>query len=175
MQTKTILLDADVIIHFMKASEHFTLPNIFPKNKLVRLDVVYNELTKHKSKKQQIDNLVNFKLIELIDLPSSNLPLLKEYANLIKSGKGDGESACLAYVRFHKNILVSSNLKDIHAYCQQYNIIYLTTMDFLCEALRSGIFDEARCDNFISIVKTKGSKLPVNKMSEYICVEKKLD
>lgn len=95
--------------------------------------------------------------------------------SLLKSGKGDGESACLAYVRFNENILASSNLKDIHTYCQTHSIIYLTTMDFLCEALSNGLFDESRCDNFITTVKSKGSKLPVNKMSEYTCIEKKLD
>jgi hypothetical protein len=83
--------------------------------------------------------------------------------------KGDGESACLAVARYNKNILASSNLKDIKNYCAMHKIDYLTTMDFLCAALNTGIFNEARCDAFLQKVIAEGGKLPVKKMKDYVC------
>ncbi len=74
-------------------------------------------------------------------------------------------------MRFTNNIVASSNLKDIKQYCGLHNIDYLTTMDFLCEALKNGLFDLQRCNSFISAVTAKGSKLPVSKMEEYTCRE----
>jgi hypothetical protein len=35
--------------------------------------------------------------------------------------KGDGEAACMAIVRFSKDILASSNLKDIANYCKMHH------------------------------------------------------
>jgi hypothetical protein len=42
-------------------------------------------------------------------------------------------------------------------------------MDFLCQALATGLFDLARCDAFIQAVRSKGQKLPVDKMSAFAC------
>jgi hypothetical protein len=90
-----------------------------------------------------------------------------EYARLIKFF-GKGESACMAYCRFNKEILASSNLKDITKYCEENGIVYLTTMDFLAEALRTKQLTEQECNDFIKNVKAAGSKLPVNSIDEYI-------
>ena len=83
--------------------------------------------------------------------------------------KGDGESACLAYVKHTKDIIGSSNLKDVKRYCALHSIELLTTMDFLCDAFRIGLLSESNCDDFISRVLAAGSTLPVTKMSEYNC------
>jgi hypothetical protein len=45
-------------------------------------------------------------------------------------------------------------------------------MDFLCEALRNGMFSMERCNRFILKVLAAGSKLPVKQMKDYKCVEK---
>lgn len=105
-----------------------------------------------------------------MNFPDDNYEIVKEYA-WIKSVmfKGDGESACLAVARYKHKILASSNLKDVKRYCENHSIDYLTTMDFLCEAMQKGVFTEADCNTFIQTVKASGSKLPVNKMSEFIC------
>ncbi len=165
---KIILLDADVIIHFIKAGKQLDLSRIYPKHQLHILDKVYDELKKYHSTKTIVDNLFQFKMVTKEDFPT-DFQTLKEYAILIKEGRGDGESACMAVARFKKNIIASSNLKDIKTYCEDHSISYLTTMDFLCNALKIGVYTETECDNFIATVKSKGSKLPVNYMSEYIC------
>ena len=50
-----------------------------------------------------------------------------------------------------------------------HKIDYLTTMDFLCEALRTNFFDEKRCNDFITKVIYSRSRLPVTSMKEYTC------
>lgn len=166
---KIILIDADVVSHFITGGAIIKLPSIFPY-KIKVLDKVYEELSRFPKKKTEVDNLINFKLLELMPFPEENEIIKKEYLHIKKRMfKGDGESACLAVVRNTKDILASSNLKDIASYCKMHSIEYLTTMDFLCEAKKKGILSDADCDSFIFKVKAAGSKLPVNKMSEYNC------
>jgi predicted nucleic acid-binding protein len=159
-----ILLDADVIIHFVKGERLLDLPKIFKDEKVI-LDIVCQELMKRRDLAHFYENLIRFGLIKEISF-KTDLSVLREYARL-KKKYGDGESACMAYCKFNKDILASSNLRDIKSYCEENEIQYLTTMDFIAEALRSGLWSAADCDFFIYNVKSKGSKLPVNKISEY--------
>src|SRR5690606_30822709 len=123
------------------------LPKIFPY-KIKVLDKVYSELSRFPKKKIEVDNLINFKLLELMSFPDDNELIRKEYLYIKKMlFKGDGESACMAVVRYTQDILASSNLKDIAHYCKMHSIAYLTTMDFLCEALKNGIMSESDCNS----------------------------
>jgi len=166
MRTKRkILLDSDVIIHFCKGDSILVLPKIFSEEKVI-LDVVLDELKKRRDLRQYYDNLISFKLFNEISF--DNEPdVIREYARLTKKF-GSGESACLAYCRFHDDIIGSSNTKDIIRYCKDHLIVYYTTMDFLSEALKSNIMSKAECDLFINKVKTKGSKLPCDSIDDYI-------
>jgi len=74
----------------------------------------------------------------------------------------------MAYCKFHKEVFASSNLADIKSYCQANGIQYITTMDLLSEAFKKGMLTEEECDNFITMVKSKGSKLPVNPIREFL-------
>lgn len=168
---RIILIDADVVSHFIYAGEMITLPSIFP-NKIFILDKVYDELKRFPRRKTEVDNLLRFKLLELMSFPEENEAVKKEYAHIKKLMlKGDGESACMAVSKFSKNILASSNLKDIANYCKMHSIDYLTTMDFLCEAVKRKIFDITRCNEFIQKVLAAKNKLPVTKIEDYKCRE----
>ncbi len=159
-----ILLDADVIIHFCKGDSIFLLPKIFKEEKVI-LDVVLDELEKRKSLRQYYENLINFRLFKEITFDDDN-EVIKEFARLVKQF-GKGESACLAYCRYHKDIIGSSNIHDILEYCKKYNIKYYTTMDFLAEGYRQGLLSKEECDFFIYKVKSKGSILPYNTLDEF--------
>ena len=168
---RDILIDADVVSHFVTAGKSLFLKKIFPGTIYI-LDKVHAELQQWPSPTllTEVSILLSKKIIKLIDFPDDNPEVVREYA-WIKTMlfKGEGESACLAVARYNKKILASSNLKDIKKYCEDHSIDYLTTMDFLCEALKKAVFTEAECNAFIQAVKAAGSKLPVNSMSEYSC------
>lgn len=171
-EQRIILIDADVVSHFISAGEGSSINTIFPNNPIHILDKVHAELQRWPSSavKTQISILLSKKIIKLISFPDDNNEIKKEYLR-IKSllFKGDGESACLAVARYNKIILASSNLRDTAPYCSMHKIDYLTTMDFLCHALKNGIYTRARCDAFITAVLKAKSKLPVTKMDDFKC------
>lgn len=161
---KKIILDADVIIHFSKGGALGQLPHIFT-NKMYVPDIVYHEALSQEHK-IEVNNLFNFKLVEELEI-KTEINVFREY-NQLKKKYGKGESACMAYCRYHNDVIGSSNLKDIKQYCQENDIVYLTTMDFLAEAFRTGKMDEAACDFFIYTVKLKGSRLPFNSIKAFL-------
>lgn len=162
---KQILLDADVVIHFIKGEQIELLPSIFENDKII-LKNVLEELS-GKKYSNGMELLKKSPKVKLVDF-KADLNIMKEYASLLKYF-GKGESACMAFCKFNKNILASSNLRDISKYCKDNGIEYLTTMDFLAEALRAGQLSEIECDQFIISVKSKDSKLPVDTIKEYLC------
>jgi len=151
-----ILLDCDVIIHFIKAGKQLLLPKIFP-NRFVILDKVKAELDKRKKSIVALNNFIEWSRIEVIPFPNE-INILKEYA-LLRSLMGDGEAACMAMAKHTKDYIASSNLKDIKSYCDRHGIVYLTTMDILLEAYHNNILSETECNAFIKEVKEKDSKL----------------
>jgi len=163
-QSKIILLDADVIIHFIKGDRLAMLTEIFP-NKYGILDFVFNEVFKG-NLRTQVENLLLYKRITEVPFDDS-MEVTKEFASL-KKRYGLGESACMAYCKFHKEVFASSNLADIKPYCEANGIQYITTMDLLAEAFKKRMLSESECDNFIAMVKSKGSKLPVNSIQEFL-------
>jgi hypothetical protein len=165
MSKVKIVLDADVIIHFSKGGFLSILAEIFPTYDYVVLDKVYQEIKD--PIKSQLDNLIQFLgKIQVLNYNPKGLELL-EYAQLTKF-KGKGESACLAFCRFNPNVIGSSNLTDIKSYCKQYNITYLTTLDFLYFAIKRNIISISNADNFIQEVRAKDSTLPDISMRTYI-------
>lgn len=159
-----IVVDADVLIHFSKAGHLFELPQIFPEYDYVILDTVYKET---KTIRNEIDNICNtFHSIQILPFNPRG-EMLREYAMLIKN-LGKGESACMSYCRFTRNVVGSSNLRDIKNYCEKYQITYLTTMDFFYYAWRKKILTEEEVKKAISDIKAKGSRLPDQDITKYV-------
>ena len=171
MTAKTkIVLDADVIIHFVKAGQFSLLLDIFPEYQYIILDVVYDEVTVNKATKTQIDNTLNFlsaRIANVTFAPKGKSRL--EYARLRSTLLlGKGESACMVYCRDNQDVLGSSNLKDIKEYCSQNQITYLTTLDFLYYAYIRKKMSKVEIDAFIKDVRAKGSKLPDADIEKYV-------
>ena len=161
-----IVLDADVVIHFAKGGRLSQLPSIFPGYEYVLLEAVHEELLS--DIRTQIDHqIVRLKNITLLPFTPRG-EMLREYA-MLKSRFGKGESACMAYCLFTHNVIGSSNLRDIRAYCEEKQITYLTTMDFLWYAWRKNLMTPDEVKTFISEVKQKGSKLPDVDIEKYVC------
>ena len=161
-----IVLDADVVIHFSKGGLLCLLPRIFPDYEYVLLEAVHEELLS--DVRTQIDHqMALLKNITLLPFAPRG-EMLREYA-MLRSRFGKGESACMAYCRFTHNVIGSSNLRDIRAYCQEKQITYLTTIDFLWYAWKKGMLSTEEVNTFIVEVKQKGSKLPEVEIEKYVC------
>ena len=165
-----ILLDSDVVRHFINGNQLLMLTRIFP-NRFVMLDKVKNELCRSKSIVTQVNNFITMTKVPVIPFPTDRAIII-EYAQLIRQF-GEGESACMSVALHQKQFIASSNLRDISAYCKLHGITYLTTMDILLEAFHKGVFTKVECDTFITDVKLKGSILPCNTLDEYIAIKAK--
>ena len=171
MTTKTkIVLDADVIIHFVKAGQFNLLLNIFPEYQYLILDVVYDEVTVNKETKILIDNTLAFFSARIANIKfAPKGESIREYARLRSTLLlGKGESACMVYCRDNHDVLGSSNLKDIKGYCSENQITYLTTIDFLYYAFVRKKMTKEEVDAFIKDVIDKGSMLPEVDIDKYI-------
>lgn len=162
-----ILIDADVIIHFVAGDFSEFLHQIYP-GRIVLLDKVKDEVTiakKHLAKVQKLLDVSGFEENKLNDF---NDDVKTEYAKLkSRFGWGDGESAIMAIAKFGGQYITSSNIKDIHDYCYANKIKYATTMDLLIKGVELKLFSDVECDEFIRKVKASGSRLPVNTIAEY--------
>lgn len=162
-----IVLDADVVIHFAKGGRLSQLPSIFPDYEYVLLEAVHEELLS--DIRTQIDNQIALlKNITLLPFAPRG-EMLREYAMLRSRNFGKGESACMAYCLFTHNVIGSSNLRDIRAYCKEKKIVYLTTIDFLWYAWRKQMMTTYEVKTFISEVRSKGSILPEVDIEKYVC------
>lgn len=161
-----IVLDADVVIHFAKGELLSLLPSIFPDYEFVLLEAVHEELLS--DIRTQIDNqILLLKTITLLPFAPRG-EMLREYA-MLRSRFGKGESACMAFCLYNHDVIGSSNLRDIRAYCEEKQIVYLTTVDFLWHAWRKGLLTTAEVSEFIKEVRSKGSILPDVEIEKYIC------
>lgn len=171
MTTKTkIVLDADLIIHFVKAEQFSLLLDIFPEYQYLILDVVYDEVTVNRKTKTLIDNTLQFFASRIANVrfePKGESRL--EYARLRnKLLLGKGESACMVYCRDNHEALGSSNLKDIKDYCEKNKITFLSTIDFLYYAFVRKKLTPEECRIFIEDVNHKGSRLPIIDITSYV-------
>ena len=147
-----IVLDADVIIHFIEAGNFSLLPDIFPEYEYIVLDVVYNEVSKNSKTRDLIDNYLRY------------------FSKLRKETfSPKGESACMIYCRDNQDVLGSSNLRDIKEYCSQNSITYLTTLDFLYYAYLKKKMTQQECTEFMQAVNDAGSRLPIIDITLYKC------
>lgn len=160
---KKIILDADVVIHFLRGRQIGILNQIYP-NKLYMPDVVFEE-TFFGRDKIEVNNLFRYGFVKHLEIKSDRHIFL-EY-NRLKSKFGKGESACMAYCRFKNDVIGSSNLKDIRDYCEEHGIEYLTTLDFIAEAFQRELLSEAECDYFLYLADTK-NKIPFHSIVAYI-------
>ena len=92
-QRKLILVDADVLSHFIACGEVLFLPLIFKPHQIIILDIVYNEIARIHSRRQFLDQLLgSVKNIKLAAFPFGNLEIKREYALIRKNNPliGDG-------------------------------------------------------------------------------------
>jgi hypothetical protein len=147
---KLILLDCDVISHFIANNALADLPAILAPHPCLVLDFVYDEVAAWPMRLAFLDSVIRTGQIQRMSFPD-DLESNREFARIKSKFPliGDGERACMAVARFHKNIVASSNFRDVAPYCSQFGVLYLGTLDILTIACNKGIYDEQQCDSFI--------------------------
>ena len=151
LPNKIILLDSDVISHFIANNCLVDLPVILAPHQCVVVDYVYAEIARNPFRKAVLDGIIASNAIQLMPFPNSDLAIKVEFAQIKKRNYliGDGERACMAIAKYKDDIIASSNFRDIAPYCQLHGIYYLGTLDILTIAANNEVYDEAQCDTFI--------------------------
>jgi hypothetical protein len=70
--SKIIIIDTDVVSHFIAADEILSLTKIFPQP-IKMLDKVFEELARYPKKQQLVQNLINWKYLEVIPFPTDEV------------------------------------------------------------------------------------------------------
>jgi predicted nucleic acid-binding protein len=159
-----ILLDCDVVIHFLKGGKILELPTIF-SGRFVMPEKVHNELLKRNSNALAIGVFLGLAKIPVLPMPADP-DIVKEYFSLRRI-MDDGESACLAVAKYRREFVASSNITQIATDCKENSIVLYTTMDLLVEATKKGVMTDVECDAFIREVRSKGSRLPDMTIAQY--------
>lgn len=154
-----IVLDTDVVLHFMKGDRLSLLLDIFASEcEYVMLSTTYDEI-RNKDQRNQIDNhICLMKNLTKIEFNPTG-EMRRTYA-MLTSRFGRGESACMAYCQYEHHVIGSNNTRDIREYCNNNGISYLTTADFLYYAIRRGMMTEAEAAQMIADARAKGSNVP---------------
>lgn len=166
---KNILVDSDVIRHFIRGQKHNLLPKIFPDQMYI-LDMVESEICRSNNIKPIVENLIANEGLKRMKFPTATRFIL-EYSRLHDQLKfGAGEAACMAVAKHSKEIIGSNNLKDIKEYCIENDILYLTTLDFLFVAYEKAIMNESDIDYFLYLNLTGNdpSKIPFDTIAKFI-------
>ena len=148
---KIILLDCDVVSHFIANNVLADLPLILAPHQCVILDYVYAEVAARPMRLAFLEPLIKQGSILKMEFPEDNIDINKEFARIKSKSPiiGDGERACMAVARYNKDIVASSNFRDVAPYCDCFDIFYLGTLDILSIAVQKEIYDERKCDSFI--------------------------
>lgn len=173
MRKKVILVDSDVISHFIAADKIDDLERILEPHALMIVDKVYKESSYHPfldNRKQELDEWLHNFHIPVITIPDNNWNVKIEYAKLKKENPrlGDGERECMAIAKYGREVIASSNFRDVTEYCDANGIEYIGFMDILFIAVKKGIYTLEECNDFIHVITTiNQAKLPVYKIEEY--------
>ena len=147
LENKKILIDSDVIRHFIKGKALDKLKEIFP-NQILLLDMVEEEVCRSKTIKPKVQALIKDGTFRRVKFPTST-KFITEYLQLQVSNDGPGENSCLVYARFKNDIIASNNLTDTKPYCETHDVLYMTTLDILYYAYWKGVMSEADVDFFL--------------------------
>lgn len=153
-----IVLDTDVVLHFMKGGRLSLLLDIFASEcEYVMLSTTYDEI-RNRDQKNQIDNHINL-LKNLTKVEFNPTGEMRRVYAMLTSQFGKGESACMAYCQFEHHVIGSNNTRDIREYCNNNGISYLTTGDFLYYAIKRGMMTESDAAQLIADARAQGSNV----------------
>lgn len=172
-RNKVILVDADVLSHFIVTGNIDDLTKILSPHTIYLVENVYQEAIYHptdSNRKKTVDSWIERCNVKKIKFAENNSSVMREFFRLKKEKPlfGSGERACMAMARFGHEVIASSNFRDVAEYCEEFDIEYIGVLDILMIAKYKGYYTEEKCDQFIQEAKDKNkARFPVNKIALY--------
>ncbi len=172
-RAKVILVDADVISHFIATGHIYELNEILSPHQLYVVENVYQEATYHpydKTRKAKVDEWLSKSKACKIPFPKLNRNIMREFFKLKRDNEllGDGERACMAMARFGQEVIASSNFRDVAPYCDANEIEYIGVLDILQIAINKSHWTIDQCNQFmLDAIKVNNARFPVDNMEDY--------
>ena len=170
---KVILVDSDVLSHFIAANKIYDLSKILQPHKLMIVEQVYKEASYHPifdDRKVVLDKWMLDCKIPIINFPFPNQNIRLEFYRLKKDHPlyGSGERACMSMAKFGGETIASSNFRDVADYCDANGIEYIGVMDILLVAMRKNVYTVDDCNNFIhDVLRINDARFPVHDIRNY--------
>ncbi|MGI6223308.1 MAG: hypothetical protein ACOYJG_06845 [Prevotella sp.] len=174
MQKRVILVDSDVISHFIAAGKIDDLDKILAPHSLQIVKQVYEESIHHpffEDREKEVNDWLKRCRIRVVDFPYSNWDIRTEYYRMKKENPrfGDGERACMAMAKFWKQTIASSNFRDVAEYCDINGIDYIGFMDILTIAVNKNYYTVEECNKIIhDVIIIDDGHLPVQDITQYV-------
>ena len=172
-RSKVILVDSDVISHFIATGHINDLTGILSPHHLCIVENVYKEASHHPNdplRKSKLDQWLKKSNVNIVPFPYQNVCIKMEYYRLKKMQPlhNDGEYACMSMARFGSEALASSNFSDKKEYCEAYGIEYIGTFDILYIAIRKGFYTADEANKIIADAKQINSaRFPMDTIDGY--------
>lgn len=172
-KAKVILVDSDVISHFIATNHIYDLNKILFPHHLMVVENVYQEAIRHPwddTRKEEVDKWLAESNAQKISFPKRNATIRNEFYCLKHHNKllGDGECACMAMARYGKEAIASSNFRDVAEYCDVNDIEYIGVLDILQIAINKSYWSVEQCNQFIhDALIINQARFPVDRIEDY--------
>lgn len=174
MESKGILLDADILSHFMVSDSLELLPAIFKGHLLMVVDQVYQEASYSPGdpgRKTVLDRWIKDHSVIRLSFPSDlSSVVVDEYYRLKAQHPrlGKGERACLSIARYHQDVIASSNFRDVAAYCHVHGLEYLGMLDVLWIGVRRNVIPATEANAILArAILRNSARFPVSLLEDY--------
>lgn len=169
-----LVLDCDFLSSFAWVDRLDILDRLYSQRMLI-IDQVFVEINRVNFLAEKVQILISAGAISRLTLQADE-PDALELAALLGSGRfGAGESACMAYLKYHPGSLGSNNLKDVKYYCDTNGKCLLTTGEALIDACESGHLKLEEAGRLWAGMLAKRRRLPVPTFSDYLIRVGRLD
>lgn len=154
-----LVIDTDFISCFAWTNRMALLTGIYQD--IVVPDIVLYELAKVPHLHGRVEASIAAGAISTISIDTLD-PAAAEYSRLIGGGRlGRGESAVMAYVRFHGGTVGSNNVRDVLKYCQSNDLPLLAVRAVVVDAVdQERVLTEVAAEAFWAEMRRIRRRLP---------------
>ena len=162
-----LILDADLLSSFAWVDRLDILEKLFPQQMIV-LDEVMDELRRVVHLSTRVQNCIDKGLIKNVSMTADS-PEALELGQILNTGRyGNGEAACMAYLKNNDGTMYSNNLSDVHTFCGANGKDLITTAMIMHHAVEKAVIDDAEAEIIWAKMIAKRRKLPASSYSAYL-------
>ena len=161
-----LVVDTDFLSSFAWIRRLDILENLF-RVKMIILEQVHTEIARVPHLCTQVEQCIQNGAILPVTI-YADAPEAIELARYLDEGRyGQGEAACMAYLKHNEGTMGSNNLSDVGHFCSTNQKSLICSSDCLVYALKSRLLDLQTCESIWQRM-LKHQMLPAATFAEYL-------